>query len=73
MEELKLVAKLANELNRKGSKGIMLFVILQVVVHIKPNLWVLWKTRKLKKKVGEAWLEKKYHLEIDRGALLLYV
>jgi deoxyribonuclease-1-like protein len=60
------VAKLAEELNRKGSKWD--YVVSQPTSgssYKKERYAFLWKTKSVKK-VGEAWLEKKYSLEIDR-------
>ncbi|TRX26705.1 endonuclease [Flavobacterium franklandianum] len=60
------VAKLADELNRKGSKWD--YVISDPTsssAYKKERYAFLWKTSKIKK-IGKAWLEKKYHLEIDR-------
>jgi len=60
------VAKLADELNRKGSKWD--YVISDPTsssVYKTERYAFLWKTGKIKK-IGRAWLEKKYHLEIDR-------
>ena len=60
------VAKLADELNRKGSKWDYVVSIPTSSSAYKTERYAfLWKTSKVKK-VGEAWLEKKYHLEIDR-------
>ena len=60
------VAKLADELNRKGTKWD--YVISDPTTssaHKTERYAYLWKTNKLKK-IGRAWLEKKYHLEIER-------
>jgi endonuclease/exonuclease/phosphatase family metal-dependent hydrolase len=60
------VAKLANELNRKGSKWD--YVISDPTsssAHKTERYAFIWKTANLKN-IGRAWLEKKYHLEIDR-------
>lgn len=60
------VAKLADELNRKGSKWDYAISDPTSSSAYKTERYAfLWKTNKVKKK-GEAWLEKKYHLEIDR-------
>ena len=60
------VAKLADELNRKGSKWDYTISDPTSSSAYKTERYAfLWKTSKVKK-VGEAWLEKKYHLEIDR-------
>ena len=60
------VGKLAEELNRKGSKWD--YVVSKPTTgnsYKKERYAFLWKTSKTKK-IGEAWLEKKYNLEIDR-------
>ena len=60
------VAKLAEELNRKGSKWD--YAVSKPTTgssYKKERYAFLWKTSKVKK-IGDAWLEKKYHLEIDR-------
>ena len=60
------VAKLAAELNRKGSKWD--YVVSQPTSGSSYKIEryaFLWKTSSVKK-IGEAWLEKKYSLEIDR-------
>lgn len=60
------VAKLANELNRKGSKWDYTISDPTSSSAYKTERYAfLWKTSKVKK-IGDAWLEKKYHLEIDR-------
>lgn len=60
------VAKLADELNRKGSKWDYTISNPTSSSAYKTERYAfLWKTSKVKK-IGEAWLEKKYHLEIDR-------
>ncbi|MFT6637683.1 MAG: endonuclease/exonuclease/phosphatase family metal-dependent hydrolase [Flavobacterium sp.] len=60
------VAKLADELNRKGSKWDYTISDPTSSSAYKTERYAfLWKTSKVKK-IGEAWLEKKYHLEIDR-------
>lgn len=60
------VAKLADELNRKGSKWDYTISEPTSSRAYKTERYAfLWKTSKVKK-IGEAWLEKKYHLEIDR-------
>lgn len=60
------VAKLADELNRKGSKWDYIVSDPTSSSAYKTERYAfLWKTSKLKK-IGEAWLEKKYNLEIDR-------
>ncbi|WP_394333990.1 endonuclease/exonuclease/phosphatase family protein [Flavobacterium cucumis] len=60
------VAKLAEELNRKGSKWDYTISDPTSSSAYKTERYAfLWKTSNVKK-VGEAWLEKKYHLEIDR-------
>ena len=60
------VAKLAEELNRKGSKWDYVVSEPTTGSSYKTERYAfLWKTKNVKK-VGEAWLEKKYNLEIDR-------
>lgn len=60
------VAKLADELNRKGSKWDYIISDPTSSSAYKTERYAfLWKTSKLKK-IGEAWLEKKFNLEIDR-------
>lgn len=61
------VARLADELNRTGAKWD--YVISEPTTsnsaNKKERYAYIWKTNKIKK-IGSAWLEKKYHLEIDR-------
>lgn len=60
------VAKLADELNRKGAKWDYIVSDPTSSSAYKTERYAfLWKTSKVKK-IGKAWLEKKYHLEIDR-------
>ena len=60
------VAKLADELNRKGAKWDYVISDPTSSSAYKTERYAfLWKTKKIKK-IGNAWLEKKYHLEIDR-------
>lgn len=60
------VAKLADELNRKGAKWDYSISDPTSSSAYKTERYAfLWKTSKIKK-IGKAWLEKKYHLEIDR-------
>lgn len=60
------VAKLAGELNRKGAKWEYVVSDPTTGSSYKTERYAfLWKTSKLKLK-GNAWLEKKYNLEIDR-------
>jgi endonuclease/exonuclease/phosphatase family metal-dependent hydrolase len=60
------VAKLADELNRKGSKWDYIISDPTSSSAYKTERYAfLWKTSKVKK-IGEAWLEKKFNLEIDR-------
>lgn len=60
------VAKLADELNRTGSKWDYTISDPTSSSAYKTERYAfLWKTSKVKK-IGKAWLEKKYHLEIDR-------
>jgi deoxyribonuclease-1-like protein len=60
------VAKLADELNRKGSKWDYVISDPTSSSAYKTERYAfIWKTSKVKK-IGKSWLEKKYHLEIDR-------
>ena len=60
------VAKLADELNRKGAKWDYTISDPTSSSAYKTERYAfMWKTSKVKK-IGKAWLEKKYHLEIDR-------
>ena len=60
------VANLADELNRKGAKWDYVISDPTSSSAYKTERYAfLWKTSKIKK-IGRAWLEKKYHLEIDR-------
>lgn len=60
------VAKLAEALNRMGFKWDYVVSDPTSSSAYKTERYAfLWKTSKVKK-IGEAWLEKKYHLEIDR-------
>lgn len=60
------VAKLAEELNRKGSKWDYTISEPTSSSAYKTERYAfIWKTSVVKK-IGEAWLEKKYHIEIDR-------
>lgn len=60
------VAKLADELNRRGAKWDYTISNPTSSSAYKTERYAfLWKTAKVKK-IGKAWLEKKYHLEIDR-------
>ncbi|WP_338376381.1 endonuclease/exonuclease/phosphatase family protein [uncultured Flavobacterium sp.] len=60
------VAKLAEELSRKGSKWDYVVSEPTTGSSYKTERYAfLWKTSSVKK-TGEAWLEKKYNLEIDR-------
>ncbi len=60
------VAKLADELNRKGAKWDYVISNPTSSSAYKTERYTfLWQTAKVKK-IGKAWLEKKYHLEIDR-------
>lgn len=60
------VAKLVDELNRKGSKWDYVISNPTSSSAYKTERYAfIWKVTHIKK-VGEAWLEKKYHLEIDR-------
>ena len=60
------VARLADELNRKGAKWDYVISDPTSSSAYKTERYAfIWKTSKIKK-IGKAWLEKKYHLEIDR-------
>lgn len=60
------VARLSNELNRTGTKWeYTVSAPTSSVGHGTERYAFIWKSAKLKK-VGDAWLEKKYHKEIDR-------
>lgn len=60
------VAKLADELNRKGEKwDYVISDPTSSTPYKKERYAFIWKTAQIKK-IGRAWLEKKYHLEIDR-------
>ena len=60
------VTKLSDELNRKGEKWEYVISDPTSSSAYKTERYAfIWKTSKLKK-IGSAWLEKKYHLEIDR-------
>ncbi len=60
------IAKLADELNRKGSKWDYVVSDPTTSSAYKTERYAfIWKTSKVKK-IGKAWLEQKYHLEIDR-------
>lgn len=60
------VTKLADELNRKGTKwDYSISEPTSSSAYKTERYAFIWKTPKIKK-VGKAWLEKKYHLEIDR-------
>jgi deoxyribonuclease-1-like protein len=60
------VAKLAAELNRKGSKwDYAISDPTSSTPYKKERYAFIWKTA-IVTKIGRAWLEKKYHLEIDR-------
>ena len=64
------VAKLADELNRRGAKWDYTISNPTSSSAYKTERYAfLWKTAKVKK-IGTAWLEKKYHLEIDREPFL---
>jgi endonuclease/exonuclease/phosphatase family metal-dependent hydrolase len=66
------VARLADELNRKGAKWDYTISDPTASSAYKTERYAfIWKTAHLKK-MGRAWLEKKYHLEIDREPLLLH-
>ncbi|MBY0486245.1 MAG: endonuclease/exonuclease/phosphatase family protein [Flavobacteriaceae bacterium] len=60
------VAKLADELNRKGTKWEYTISDPTSSSAYKTERYAfLWKTAKVKK-IGKAWLEQKFNLEIDR-------
>lgn len=60
------VAKLADELNRKGTKWDYTISDPTSSSAYKTERYAfIWKTA-IVKKIGKAWLEKKYHLKIDR-------
>jgi endonuclease/exonuclease/phosphatase family metal-dependent hydrolase len=60
------VAKLADELNRKGAKwDYTISAPTSSSVYRTERYAFIWKTSRIKK-IGKAWLEIKYHLEIDR-------
>ena len=60
------VAKLSDELNRKGAKWDYTISDPTFSSAYKTERYAfLWKTSTIKK-IGKAWLEKKYRLEIDR-------
>ncbi|MBG6062931.1 endonuclease/exonuclease/phosphatase family metal-dependent hydrolase [Flavobacterium sp. CG_9.1] len=60
------VARLADELNRKGAKWDYVISDPTSSSAYKTERYAyIWKTNKIKK-IGQAWLEKKYNLEIDR-------
>ena len=60
------VAKLADELNTKGSKWEYTISNPTTSSAYKTERYAfLWKTSKVKK-IGDAWLEQQYNLEIDR-------
>jgi endonuclease/exonuclease/phosphatase family metal-dependent hydrolase len=64
------VAKLADELNRSGTKWDYTISNPTSSSAYKTERYAyLWKTAKIKK-IGDAWLEKKYHLNIDREPYL---
>lgn len=60
------VARLADELNRKGAKWDYTISNPTSSSPYKTERYAfIWKTSKVKK-IGKAWLEMKYHIEIDR-------
>jgi len=60
------VARLADELNRKGAKWDYTISDPTISSAYKTERYAfLWKTSMVRK-IGKAWLEKKYHIEIDR-------
>lgn len=67
------VARLADQLNRKGSKWD--YVISDPTsssAYKQERYAFIWKTSRVIKK-GDTWLEKKYHLEIDREPFFLTI
>lgn len=63
---VQVVARLADELNRNGAKWDYAISDPTSSSAYKTERYAfMWKTSKVKK-IGKAWLEKKYHLEIDR-------
>ena len=64
------VARLAEELNRKGSKwGYTISEPTSSSAYKTERYAFIWKTSTISK-IGTAWLEKKYHLEIEREPYL---
>jgi endonuclease/exonuclease/phosphatase family metal-dependent hydrolase len=61
------VARLAYELNRKGGKWeyVISDPTTSISAYKTERYAFIWNTSKVRK-IGRAWLEKKYHLEIDR-------
>ena len=60
------IARLVDELNRTGAKWDYTISDPTSSSAYKTERYAfIWKTSKIKK-IGKAWLEKKYHLEIDR-------
>ncbi len=60
------IAKLANKLNESGAKWDYAISDPTISSNYKTERYAfLWKTARIKK-IGRAWLEKKYQLEIDR-------
>ena len=60
------VARLADELNRSGSKWDYVISNPTTSSAYKTERYAfIWKTKNIKK-IGTAWLEQKYNLEIDR-------
>jgi hypothetical protein len=62
------VARLSDELNRTGSKWDYIISDPTSSSHIKERYAFIWKTNKLKQ-IGKAWLEKKYHSEIEESPI----
>jgi hypothetical protein len=63
------VARLSDELNRTGSKWDYIISDPTSSSPYKTERYFIWKTNKLKQ-IGKAWLEKKYHSEIEREPYL---
>ncbi|TDE04285.1 endonuclease/exonuclease/phosphatase family protein [Flavobacterium sandaracinum] len=64
------VARLADELNRKGAKwDYVISEPTSSAAYTMERYAYIWKTSKVKK-IGRAWLEKKYNVVIDREPFL---
>jgi hypothetical protein len=63
------VARLSDELNRTGSKWDYIISDPTSSSPYKTERYAfIWKTNKLKQ-IGKAWLEKKYHSEIEESPI----